>query len=864
MRNLFLLLLCFFSWTATADADRFYYHSTILYGDSYFLKDGFHMYRGVGEANFLCDTPAFSTANLKVSFKIIKISSPAASLQIGLFEKILPDPKYRAVDEGTSFGVTCNRTKGSMDLYERKNLGNKTLKTFPFVWQFGKEYSLHIVKDEKGTTFYLDGKEVGRGAPHGKVQLAATACRIHFVITGLEGTADGKTVVSSSDTDKKLWKPLDFGIEHFLAAEKAGAEQYLIYVSFDDFWRDNGDYDFTDLGTRLDMLSARLKNPKFIIRLSMRSNWWAQKNPSENQTAITTDGKKLVGPGYCKISFASQKWMQESGRALEALLRFCEKSPFSSKITGYNLLAGDGGEWSYGFRSYLSDYSKPQETSFREYVKEKYNNDIGLLNKAWSSREQNFDTISLPDYKARLQGDLGIFFSPEKSQKIIDFNRHLSLTVADAIAYMAKLVRKEAPGKICCIYYGYHFMPGDNTGELGNTGHRALAEVLRNPDIDILGAPQQYYFRKAGGSALSQLPAKSLALNGKRFLNENDCRTFLTAVHSPGMIGITEYTLEASRAVLLRNAAYSLSRENSIEMWMEMGTNWYNHQEFIRMAQYFHSPEFRNYQMPEVAVVVSDRSYDHMCFTNALSAPLLAKTMMHAVAKSGAPFETILLSDLEKAQSYKLYIFMDCCILDQKTREGILRKLKKDKATALWMYAPGIGDARTLDLRLTEELTGFSLKMLREPVAITLPEGSMELKAELAPVLYSDQPVIGTDYAILKTQKGLVLNSPIGIFKKMDNSWNSVWCGMPVISDGMLRRIFRKAGVHVFSDAGDQVLYNGKLLVIHTDKSCEREVTLPDDRSVTELFTGQRILVKNRQFKLKFEKNDTGAFLLVK
>ncbi|MFA6931724.1 MAG: beta-galactosidase, partial [Lentisphaeria bacterium] len=589
-----------------------------------------------------------------------------------------------------------------------------------------------------------------------------------------------------------------------------------------------------------------------------------RENPEETQIALTDKGQPLHAPGYNHYSFASDKWQQDFGFALQQLLQHCEKSAYRQRIIGYCPMSGDGGEWSYGFRNYLSDYSEPQRRAFSKYAQNKYNNSLSELQKAWNSNEKSFADIQIPDYQRRLQGDLGLFFDPRKSQKIIDFNQHFSHTVITAIRHMGQIIRNHAPGKLSCFYYGYHFMPGTQNGDLVNTGHRALAELLQAPEIDAIGSPQMYYNRSSGGAALSQTVVKSIQLNNKLWLNEDDTRTYLTGKFWPNFPPPFEKNYDASLAVLLRNAAFTLFKSNGRLMWMEMGVNWFNHPGFIALAQKIRADkDFQLSEKPEVVLVVSDSSYNHMRFSRELSEPLLARSMMHTFTKLGAPIDTILLSDLEKAPDYRLYVFMDCCILNQQQIDIIQAKVKRNQASVLWMYAPGFGDGEKLALANSEKLTGFKLDLIEDAVSIRV-RGQEALTAQLAPMLIYAGSEPGLD-SLEMTFRKQTCSVPILQKKTMPGSWTSYWCGAPLITLSGLQRIAAAAGVHLFSQHSDQVFYNGRLLVVHAETDGNRDIALPETAMVFDWMTEEQITpTKTNHFTINMNSGETIAFRILK
>ncbi len=74
-------------------------------------------------------------------------------------------------------------------------------------------------------------------------------------------------------------------------------------------------------------------------------------------------------------------------------------------------------------------------------------------------------------------------------------------------------------------------------------------------------------------------------------------------------------------------------------------------------------------------------------------------------------WEPQLLSDIEnpKLPDYKLYIFLNTFHVTPPQRAAIQAKLRKNGATALWVYAPGYIDGQKCDVTNMTALTGIKL-----------------------------------------------------------------------------------------------------------------------------------------------------------
>ena len=147
----------------------------------------------------------------------------------------------------------------------------------------------------------------------------------------------------------------------------------------------------------------------------------------------------------------------------------------------------------------------------------------------------------------------------------------------------------------------------------------------------------------------------------------------------------------------------------------------------------------------------------------------------------------------------------------------VLQKYVLNKnRTALFLYAPGISDGKSLDPARVKALTGTAFKT----------------------------PAINT---------------------VQHEDWKSVYIGSyDDLTSQVLRKTAREAGVTIYCDEEVPVYANERLVTIHTAQGGEKIISLPVDcRRVRELYTDRLIPVMNRQFRYPFKTPDTALFELI-
>ena len=144
------------------------------------------------------------------------------------------------------------------------------------------------------------------------------------------------------------------------------------------------------------------------------------------------------------------------------------------------------------------------------------------------------------------------------------------------------------------------------------------------------------------------------------------------------------------------------------------------------------------------------------------------------------------------------------------------RHVLKDGRSAVFVYAPGISDGKTLDPARIQALTGTPFK------------------------------------------------TP-GVSEVVREGWTAVYAdAYEALTPQVLRRLAVRAGVTIYCDDAVPVYANERLVAIHMAKGGERTITLPKPcREVRELYTGRVIPVADKKFRYTFATPDTALFEMI-
>jgi hypothetical protein len=573
--------------------------------------------------------------------------------------------------------------------------------------------------------------------------------------------------------------------------------------------------------------------------------WWQKAHPEE--LCEFSDGRK--GPS----SLFSLLWQQEMGDDLRKLISYLRQSPYADRIIGYTLFCGFTGEWQmWGtWEAARDDYSAPARLAFREFLTKRYGTDSSLQ-KSWNDPQVMLATAVVPTEAQRSPTGTASLRDPETEQRCIDWYEFSSNMVADVLLYFAKVTREATNGEsLVGTYYGYLSAHGYRQTD---SGHCATEKVFDSPYIDFLQAPPNYGFRKAGETSTFMSPMDSLRMRGKLWINEADNRTFLS--HKTAGFGRSD-TLADTIGVFYREFAEVLTKRAAISYY-DMAGGWYSHSDLLRSLGKANelsrqSLTGRSPFVPELCLLVDQNSFYYMRTTDVVGH--LAGENLFAAPQSGVPFDYCLLSDMGQTwfPEYKLYVFLNAVNLDAKAREMVVKKLKKNNATAIFLYAPGYFLDGKASLRNMQDLTGITL-------AVDETGGTTQLQFKdgepLAAGIDVTKPV-GTDLrfsprffaadAKATTIASLAGTDKPGLVIKKNDGWIAIYSSSLRLPAALLRNLARQAGAHVYVESGDATYADNRYIGVHAATAGTKIIRLPpgsESLRVKDALTGQELSVE--------------------
>ncbi len=560
-------------------------------------------------------------------------------------------------------------------------------------------------------------------------------------------------------------------------------------------------------------------------------SWWQQKYPEE--LCLYASGRR--GPQ----SFASERWRRETAEDVRRLIAHLQRGPYAERIVGYCPFSGYSAEWqSWGlWNDELADYSAPAQRAWRTWLTQRYGDDA-RLRAAWANPTVSLAEPPMPTPQQRHRGGLGALRDASKERQVIDYYEFLANLTADAIGYFMK-VAKDACGRKSLVgtYYGY--LTQHNVRQ-ADSSHCALAKVLDSPDVDFLMSPPLYTGREVTGTSGFMSATESVLLHGKVWLNEADYRTHLSAPTS-GFGRASD--LAGSQAVLLRDFGQVLCHRTEVSQ-MDMDGGWLAGPDlpvFLGRLRQLQQAALAGRQpfSGDVAVVVDEGSFAYGTAMHPLNLPLSLLTVAEQ-PRAGLSWDHYLMSDLARDDlpAHKLYLFCNAFRVTDRQREVIHARLARERATAVWIYAPGYYGDTASGVEPMRRLTGFDFAPLAatQPLKVTSADGR--------DVLADARAATGTAFAVTGDGERLGLvggTVQVGLARRQVGAWTSVFSAAPALRPATLRDLARKAGCHVYCETDDALSVDNRYLSLHATTAGAKTIRWPRSVTVRDALTGEML-----------------------
>jgi beta-galactosidase len=660
-------------------------------------------------------------------------------------------------------------------------------------------------------------------------------------------------------------------------AVQAGIHIYGLLIHFPRA-SDGINIDFTAAEKYLDTFIQVDPQAVFFLRAFPwpTPQWKDWKAIAPDEMMVFDDGTTIAP----HISIASDYFARSFREETTRIVSHFESSRFANRMLGYHLGGPEFEMFPPGYTEKGPDYSLASQRLFRKWLAGKYKTD-GVLGKAWGNPKATLAQAGIPRpekgrFPMRSTGDgspIKVFYNIPGEQDWVDYSDYYSDLVASRVIDWARTVKQASGGrKLNMFCQGYVFEIGGSF-----SGHYALDKVLSCPEVDVLMSPVSYAVRQLGEPAGFMSPVDSISARGKLWLSEDDTRTaFIELKDAPAWyrawfqppITPQPYDklardLHDTQAMLERNLGMTFAHRAGI-WWCDLpGAGAFQHPALWQMLEerkkiYQNIYDRPNPYRPEVAVIVDERSRlsvrsDWDMFSRSLG------MLRNQCDLSGTAIGYYLLDDFISGvvPPCKVHLFPNAFQLSDAQIKAIRGRLEREGATAIWNYAAGYLGPNGPDPLRMEALTG--IKIAADDGPATSQGAGMLAGESLGSMNFKPRFVVADKTAEpLGHYHG---DGAVSSASKQVGKMRSLYLGEVGVSAAALGRLFKSAGVNLWTDDGSVVVTDGRFLMIHSGQAGLKPIAVPKGVRIKPI-TGKIERREGGTIYVNFEKGDTFWFSL--
>ena len=607
------------------------------------------------------------------------------------------------------------------------------------------------------------------------------------------------------------------------------------YSEYGEYWLGDGVYDWDVLRRQMDLVIKSAPDAYILLNLMLDTRDWFLKEHPECLNSFY----------YFTSTAGYEPWRECAARMLRDTIDFFERE-YPDKVFCIFLAAGATTEW----RNLYLDLpeNEVRNEAFRKYM-------------------GNPDA-KIPTEEDSARTSYGSFRDKKNEKCEIDFLKYTNDIVTDTIDYFAKVVKQHTKGDLLvAVAAGYAII-----GEYPLSGHSAVADVARIPELDIIICPASYMHRVPDNVSASQAAMDSIRVNGKMMITSVDNKTYAsrTDVLSQILVHHLHGSMEESISYVRRETALAMSKGAGFWIFDMYGVNYpeaWHKAELGKIRRL--GLELRKAPVEynsEVAVLYDPRSY---IYTNA-GDHIKNETVMPGITeigRIGCPVDHYALDDILlpsfPAEQYKLYILPNCLAPSDEIREKI-KELRKNASFIFTGAAGCVGDEgfsfelakELMEIEICEDETkDYYAAVDKEFTDIGYDKVYIQSGGTILPSLTSrDESVKVMGKHVISGTAKLVMRERAGGF--------DVWSARGAIPECVLRPLAKRAGVFLYQEHSLPTYANSRMLGLFDHKGGTRTLNFPKPCKLREYYTGKTYEYTGTPLKVEFEPDECKVFLI--
>ncbi len=499
----------------------------------------------------------------------------------------------------------------------------------------------------------------------------------------------------------------------------------------------------------------------------------------------------------------SPKWMEATETYLRKFVQYANET-YGDRISAYVIACGSTDEW--------YDYSNGTDSPDRRRAW-----------RAYQLAKGRPDPVDIPPESVREHVSHDDFLrDPKVDGMAVEYWHFCNESIGDTIIRFARNVREIIGEKaqIGC-FYGYIL---EKSGDLVSCGHLAYEQVFDCPEINFIISPGTYTDRQIGGGSGFLVPNGTAAVRGKKLLHECDQRThtYNPYIDSYKSLVYPHWENEAETvAGIKREAALGMINRTHL-WWFDMWGGFYEGERVMKTLGHVKRIWSEVTKEPkqdtaQVCMVVDPDStyYVNQYHKNTRKMNLETRNKLNRL---GAAFDVYTFSDIpwiKDFDRYRLVIFPSLFEVTAHKKRVLEQYVLKGGRSILWLYAPGIIDSGALKTENCEKLSGIPYE------------------------------ASGIQSRYMQDVRSYYIHD------------------YDELTPAVLKEIAKDAGVLMNVEEEIPVYAEGNLLAVHTKEGGRITVTVNEKYTAAEeLYTGNRVEIRNGQFDYLFCSPDTALFRL--
>ncbi len=648
-------------------------------------------------------------------------------------------------------------------------------------------------------------------------------------------------------------------------------------------WIGEGDYNWSILDERIYKELAIHPDTYLMPQLFLAvPAWWMEKHPDQ----CVMDDK---GNTY-DLSMFSEEAIVLAHQGNVDMLNYMMGQPYWNRIIGFNLVGYGTIEfmWEVTDPNRMYDYSKPATEYFRKWLTKKYGTDAALQ-KAWNNPTVTLATATNPaleNYSSELYDSI---YDPETNRASLDYRECQEYREIEIVGDFHDLVAKTVNDtRIQGSYFGYLYTRAFYHNSIRSINSR-IDELLDNPNIDFMAAPATYTERRSGEAAAMCQMVDGFMKKGKAVMLEDDYRACGYVNLSKNFFNRpdvgTSYNMNDSMSNIAKLQAIALT-QGTAHWYYDIEGMMFEREEFSRLFEIMQNEKYIEFYREksytgEVAYIMDADGYEYNSTDGSAIYDATIEMIFeqkYDLARAGIMVDYYSMGDLVDGNvpDYKVYVMINTIEINAEEKAAINKYLKNNGKVVLWQWLAGASDGKKINAQNMSDVIGMNVTFNTDELVLKsyfkdsdhwLLDGitAKSMGSGLGYREASPVAIINDNRANVTKLASLYDDESYSSLAVMESkNWTSIFSSVPGYPVKMIRNVLKKAGVHIYSENSDDVVYaNSNYVGINTAYGGKKTLKLDGKYAVYDVINQKTYSYSTDVINFTMTDNDTSLFRLM-